>query len=322
MKSFKRNLRAGSTKIEYIHEIKNIKNINVRVTPEKGLCVSSPPNVDVATIEKLLVSKLDKIVPALEKADKSNAPAKNSPTKKRTIDIGGRKIEYELTYKKIKNIIVSVHITKGVRVSAPVRASQNDIDRFLRASEDFIIRSLNKQAKEAASRPKEKQFVTGEYLYFVGEKYDLKVYGGKRNHIEINGSTITMYVTDTADHSLKKAVFEDFIKAECTDYVTSLCRQIYPRFRKKGIAFPDEIKFRKMISCWGNCRSGTKVLTFSTYLIQLPPKCIEAVVCHEFTHFLHQNHSKAFYSQLTEFMPDWQQYDKIMINLQNEIIFK
>ena len=318
----KRTLRTGNNKIEYTHEIKNVKNINVRVTPEKGLYVSSPPDVDIDTIERFLASKLDKIIPALDKINNTGTAAGNSPVKKRTIEIGGRQIEYELTYKKIKNIILSVHVTKGVRVSAPIHASQKDIEKFLRSSEDFIIKSVNKQERQAAFRPKEKQFVSGEYVYFVGTKYDLEVCLAKHCRIEINDGKMIMFVTNTEDYALKKALFESFLKSECSDYVASLCRQLYPRFRKKGIDFPEEIRFRKMISCWGNCRSSKKILTFSTYLIQLPPKCIEAVVCHEFTHFLHQNHSKDFYEQLTQFMPDWRVHDKTMKDMQNEIIFR
>ena len=325
MKSFKRSLRTKNAQIEYIHEIKNVKNINIRITPEKGLCVSGPPDVNIETIEKFLLSKLDKIIPALDKMSSSKnsglAAARPVGGKKNTI-IGGKSIEYDLTFKKIKNMIVSVHITKGIRVSAPLHATQMDIDRFLHKNEDFIIQNLKKQAAAAENKPKEKKFITGEYIFFVGEKYLLEVYKSAKNYIELNDNSMIMYVTDTNDYTLKKTVFENFIKNECTDYVSSLCRQLYPRFKKKAIAFPNEIKFRKMISCWGNCRSRQKILTFSTYLIQLPPKCIETVVCHEFTHFLHQNHSKEFYSQLTEFMPDWKVHNKVMKTLQNEIIFK
>ncbi len=324
MKISKRTLRHGTTRIDYTHEIKNVKNINVRVTPEKGLYVSSPPDADIETIERYLISKLDKIIPALEhsKSTKGISAAKQREGGSKTIVLQGKTIQYELTYKKIKNMIISVHISKGIRVSAPLKATQKDIDSFLHKNEEFIFNSLNKQKAVAENMPKEKKFITGEYIYFVGKKLTLEVYRGTRNFIEIADKKINMFVTEPDNYSLKKAVFEDFLKNECSDYVSSLCKQIYPRFRKKGIAFPNEIRFRKMVSCWGNCRSNKKILTFSTYLIQLPPKCIEAVVCHEFTHFLHQNHSKDFYAQLTEFMPDWKVHDKIMKDLQNEIIFR
>ena len=78
----KRTLRTGNNKIEYTHEIKNVKNINVRVTPEKGLYVSSPPDVDIDTIERFLASKLDKIIPALDKINNTGTAAGNSPVKK------------------------------------------------------------------------------------------------------------------------------------------------------------------------------------------------------------------------------------------------
>ena len=304
MKTFRRTLRAGSTTIEYTHEIKNVKNINIRVTPDKGLCVSAPPDASVQTIEKLLMSKLDKILPALRAAQSNGLSAKTHTDGKRSISLGGKTIEYTLTYKKIKNIILSVHIKKGVRVSAPMSASQADIDRFLRKNEEFILRSISKQQTAAENLPEEKKYKTGEYIYFLGERLTLRVYNGIKTRIEIDGSDMNMFVTDQNNFALKKNLFEEFLRAECSDYVTELCRELYPRFRKKGIPFPEEIRFRRMVSCWGNCRSVTRILTFSTYLIQLPPKCIEAVVCHEFTHFLHQNHSKDFYAQLTEFMPD------------------
>ncbi|MCH5349612.1 MAG: M48 family metallopeptidase [Oscillospiraceae bacterium] len=325
MKTFRRTLRSGSLKIEYTHEVKNVKNINMRVTPEKGLCVSSPPDTSVDSIEKFLLSKLDRILPALTRSAVINTAVKapKAPAGgRKAIVLGGKTIEYELTYKKIKNIILSVHIKKGVRVSAPIRAKQEDIDRFLHKNEEFILSSIRKQQLAAEKLPPEKEYKTGEYIYFLGQKLSLAVYSGARNFINISGSKMNMFVTDPHNFSLKKYVFEEFLRAECSDYVTALCGELYPRFRKKGIPFPDKIKFRKMVSCWGNCRSQKRILTFSTYLIQLPPNCIEAVVCHEFTHFLHQNHSKDFYSQLTEFMPDWKVYDKIMKAMQNEIIFR
>ena len=35
--------------------------------------------------------------------------------------------------------------------------------------------------------------------------------------------------------------------------------------------------------------------------------CVEYVVCHELVHFVHPNHSKAFYDCLATFLPDWKQ---------------
>ena len=115
---------------------------------------------------------------------------------------------------------------------------------------------------------------------------------------------------------------DEFLKQTCTEYVSNMCVKLYPIFKKKGILYPNEIRFRKMVTYWGNCRPRRGIVTFNTHLIQLPPKCIEAVICHEFTHFIHSNHSAAFYAQLTEFMPDWKIHDQYMRDLQDEIIIR
>ncbi|MFR4476737.1 MAG: M48 family metallopeptidase [Ruminococcus callidus] len=40
------------------------------------------------------------------------------------------------------------------------------------------------------------------------------------------------------------------------------------------------------------------MLTFNLRLLAAPVRCIEYVVIHEFTHFLHPDHSPAFYAEI------------------------
>jgi len=95
--------------------------------------------------------------------------------------------------------------------------------------------------------------------------------------------------------------FED---DEIKQVVTDLCKKVYPYYEKLGVTFP-QIKFRKMVSQWGNCHTKKCVLTFNTALCFAPIECIEYVVCHEFTHFLVPNHSQRFYDELCKAFPDW-----------------
>ena len=86
--------------------------------------------------------------------------------------------------------------------------------------------------------------------------------------------------------------------------ITEFCWKFYPYFKRKGIEFP-KIKFRSMVSQWGNCRAQKGILTFNTNLMYAPVECIEYVIVHEFTHFLQPNHSNLFYNELEKIMPDW-----------------
>jgi len=105
-----------------------------------------------------------------------------------------------------------------------------------------------------------------------------------------------------------------FNETEVKEVITNFCKKHYPYYAGFGIDFP-QIKFRKMISCWGNCRPTKGVLTFNTNLMYAPKDCIEYVVLHEFTHFLHPNHSTAFYSELKKVCPLWQTYKKALLQI-------
>ena len=109
----------------------------------------------------------------------------------------------------------------------------------------------------------------------------------------------------------KPILTQYFAEDAIRDVVLRACKKAYPYYEKLGIAFP-KIRFRKMVSQWGNCRAKEGILTFNTALMYVPIECIEYVVYHEFTHFLHQNHSKAFYAELEKVCPDWKALRKRM----------
>ena len=102
----------------------------------------------------------------------------------------------------------------------------------------------------------------------------------------------------------KKENIQYFDESEIRNVITQLCKKLYPCYEKRGVAFPT-IKFRKMVSQWGNCRCREGILTFNINLMYAPIECIEYVVHHEFTHFIEANHSAQFYRELEKSCPDW-----------------
>ena len=308
-------------RVTYTLEYKSVKNVNIRCTPAKGLYISAPFYADVQKIDTYLKENSDKILDAVHKA-RSSANKKSPRSEQRTINIGGRSVEYELNFKNVKRINLSVSGDKGVRISAPVGVKVKDIELFMLKNSEFILRALDKYEKLFESMPTVKTYSEGEYIYFLGEKKTIKLVKSTDNYAEIRGGDFCIYAKDIDDTHLKSTIADIFLKLESEYRIPDMCLKLYPRFKAKGIEFPSEIRFRKMVSCWGNCRPGRSILTFNTHLIQLPEKCIEQVICHEFTHFLHADHSKAFYAQLAEFMPDWKKYDDMTKGLQDEIIIR
>lgn len=91
---------------------------------------------------------------------------------------------------------------------------------------------------------------------------------------------------------------------EIIDVINSIVNEVYPYFKDRTKNFPI-IKFKKMTSRWGSCNIAKNQLTFNLNLQLTPYECIRYVVIHEFTHFIHFNHSAEFYKELEKLCPDW-----------------
>lgn len=174
---------------------------------------------------------------------------------KRNVIFKEKIIEYDLNFKKVKNINLRIKRDGVVSVSASRKVPVALIDEFVLSKAEIILKSIDKLAK-------------------IPQK-------------------------------------EYFSEKEIRQIVLEMCEKVYPYFEKRGIDYP-QIKFRKMVSQWGNCRSAKKVLTFNINLRFAPPECIEYVVLHEFTHFLQANHSKLFYAELEKICPDWKSRRKLL----------
>lgn len=311
-----RTITLNNTKITYIIEYKDIKNTIIHCDKKRGLYVSAPVNADIEALEKYLSKKADKFLKILESRSPS-APL----VRQRSIKLGDRVISYELTYKNVKRINLMINGVKGVRVSAPQSVSVKKIEEFLLSNTDFIIRTVDKYVAQNNCLDKE-ICSEGSSIYYMGEKLKIHIVESDANYAEIEEGKFVIHTNRPDDEQYRTAVTDAFIKVEAERVITQKCRELYPKFKAKGIAFPQELRFKKMVSCWGNCRPARSILTFNTHLVQLPEKCIEEVICHEFSHFIHANHSKDFYALLSEFMPDWKTYDKIIKQMQNDIIIR
>lgn len=72
---------------------------------------------------------------------------------------------------------------------------------------------------------------------------------------------------------------------------------------------PTAVKINSAKTRYGSC-SGENSLNFSLYLMDKDERFIDYVVIHELAHIKHHNHSKAFYSFVEQFMPDYKKVSK------------
>lgn len=221
----------------------------------------------------------------------------------RTILLEGRAVTYRLQRKSVKNINLRIRGDTGISVSADPRVPMSVIEDFLRANASKILRIMDDLADRAAALPPPKRYVDGEIFYVFGETVCLSVCRGMRNRVTRDGSVLQLTVTDPDDVELKRTVLLRWMQNQCKKTITPMCERVYQVFRGR-MNYP-VIRFHSMRSQWGNCQPKRGILTFNFALSGVPLACVEYVVFHEWAHFLHPDHSPAFYERLSQWMPDW-----------------
>ena len=227
------------------------------------------------------------------------------------IVLNGREIFYELTQKQVKNINLRVRRDATICVSASPRVSLARIERFMQENAARILSAIDQAKLRNDLRSTSELLEDGCQVYYLGNAYRLRVCEGIRNEVRQEESTLVLSVKNSLDPALRKKTFEKWMAEQCREQIGRLCRQIYPYFKARGISYP-LLRFRFMKTRWGSCNAAKGILTFNCHLAEKPIEAIEYVVAHEFTHFLHCDHSKRFYNELEKVMPDWKIRKKLL----------
>ena len=229
----------------------------------------------------------------------------------RTVFYEGNEISYQLEQKPVKNLNLRIHKDCKVYVSANPEVPVNKVDEFVVSKGQYICSAQKKFGEMALYSPKPKQYVSGETFYILGKGVRLKVEQASHNAISSDGVYLNLCVKDPQDFEKKKRMVSHFLDCQCDTTFGEIMSEIYPVFRKYGVAVP-VLRLRNMETRWGSCLPRKGIITLNKRLLEAPRYCIEYVVMHEFCHFIHPDHSKHFYAFLTMLMPDWKERKRIL----------
>ena len=217
---------------------------------------------------------------------------------KRTISLNGIPTVYTLERKRVKN--VNLRVRGGeVFVSAPRWVPSAMIEGFLRERADFILGALARTERTPFPPCED-----GAALPWRGQTLTLALARASRSSARVEGDTLRLCVRDAQSAESVRRALDRWYRAESEALCLAAFDRLYPQFAALGVPRP-EIRMRAMRSCWGNCRPAKRVVTFNARLAAVPEDCVEYVVAHELTHFLHADHSPAFYAALARAIPDW-----------------
>ncbi len=223
---------------------------------------------------------------------------------KRIVEIGGEDMEYELTYKQVKNLNLRVRSDGCVAVSAPYGVPFERIDRFVVAQREMILRA---RARIDCSAPR-REFYLGEggRVPIFGREREIIVSKGKRIGATLYVERLVLTVPDVdSEGQIRRALREELGRLSEKSMPVVL-DEAAKRFYGYGLPRPT-LRYRCMVGKWGSCLASSAEITFNKFLVCTPPECMEYVATHELAHLLVADHSPDFHQLMNKLMPDWRE---------------
>ena len=229
----------------------------------------------------------------------------------------GMPIPVVVTKKRVKNLNLRVTSSGEVHASAPLGASRERIEAFVKRNNAWIIgRLAQREQRQATSR---------EPL-------------SPSSIIALWGMPIT--VQDALDHNFaspaprpQQATFASFMGADksnerpqakrlaildgltsdelqahidqlYTSEVTSALRDILHAYEIAMGVSVSRVSVRSMKTRWGSCTPKSGAIRIARELAGYPVECLDLVVAHELVHLLEPSHNQRFHALLDTYCPN------------------
>ena len=204
------------------------------------------------------------------------------------IEIDDKIYNVEIIKKNNRNTYIRVKNGKIV-VTTNYLTTKGNIVKLIMDNKKSIVDMINKDSKKQEKK---------ENFYYFGKKYDV-IYGF--SEIEIINDKIYVYDQKSLDKYINKKIVDIF--SERLNYW-------YDVFEEK-IPLPN-LKIRKMTSRWGVCNIRNHNVTLNYHLIKYDVSCLDYVIVHELSHFIHPNHSSDFWLLVGKYYPEYKKVRKML----------
>ena len=216
-------------------------------------------------------------------------------------------IEVELIRKKIKNMHLYVLRPDGkIRITAPLRLSEDKIIDFITSRLDWIKKQQAKIALEPQDIPI--TYSSGDTLIIFGKPYILDVVESKKSGLNFFDGKAILYCKSNATDEQRKTIAEKAIRKALYAKIKPLCEKWERITALKASSY----QIKKMKTRWGTCNTRTKKIWLNLELAKKNDECIEYVIMHELAHLRVSNHGKDFIAIMDYYMPKWRELRDIL----------
>lgn len=216
---------------------------------------------------------------------------------------------YTWERKSVKNYNLRVRESGEVYVSSPTRTTRTEIEAFLARHADFVRDAMARVAVRAALHPV-LSLQAGEQVPIWGVLHTVCHRVAARPRVWCENGMLVLALPNPSDTNARARAFSRFAGETVREVLGEMTRVTAPAFLENGRV--PEVTVRWMKGRWGSCFYTKNRICYSTRLLFLPREAVYLTVCHELAHFLHHDHSSAFYACLARVLPQHKAYKHIL----------
>lgn len=219
----------------------------------------------------------------------------------RKIKVNDLEICYTLIIKNVKNI--NLHITRNgeIIVSCNAYVPLKKVDEFVGIKCQWILEKMRMIQQQ------QKILHDNQRFLFLGKSYPIKTVLSKTSGVRLREGICMIYKRESED---EYKILLQYEKEMAQKILKQKMKEVYEKMSHDYIINEPALKIRKMTSRWGSCMPKKNQITLNSQLIHYQERFIDYVVIHEYAHLIQPNHSKAFYSIIEKYMPDYKEVSK------------
>lgn len=225
-----------------------------------------------------------------------------TPTRPDTeqLQLGEHCLDYQLRRSQRRSIGFMID-DDGLRVSAPKRLAQADIEAAIRAKQGWILSKLQQRKERRALRHPALLWIDGAQLPYLGLSITLCLHQGPRHRASFNAITQELHVWRTP------ASTEQQLKERVRAWLQQDARRLFGErlalyAASLGVDF-HSFALSSAATRWGSCSAQRKI-RLNWRLIHFALPLVDYVIAHELSHLREMNHGSRFWATVGSIYPD------------------
>lgn len=187
--------------------------------------------------------------------------------------------------KKIKNLYIRVDDNLNININCPYFYTKSMIKDIVYKNEKDIIKMILSKGVHLDKLKRQKYMLLGKPIEVLYDMVKKPIYSDDK-----------LIIKD--DNMLDK-----WYKLKAKEIFKIYLDEAYYVFEEK-IPYPI-LKIRSMKTRWGVCNRKDNSVTLNLELIKKDKEYLNYVIVHELSHFVHFDHSKAFWQTVEKYCPEY-----------------